>query len=377
MNDLTQTDAAQPVAANADDVRYMTMALALGRRGLGNTAPNPAVGAVIVKDGVVIARGWTQPGGRPHAETEALSRAKRSAKGATLYVTLEPCSHQGQTPPCVDAIIKAGIARVVAAIEDPNPEVAGQGFARLRESGIAVDVGVGAEEALRDHAGHIRRMREGRPHVMLKLAVSTDGKAGLAGRKRAFISAEDAQPRVFGLRAQSDAIMVGVGTLLADNPNLTCRLPGMFGRSPVRVILDARLRTPLSLSVVATVRETPTWIFCSTKASPVAEDILVQKGVKVFRVDELNGKLDLEAVLKTLAAEGITRLMVEGGPMLAASLVGSGLVDEAVVVRGAKPLGDNAIDALDGMNFDALTGPMRLAAREAVGVDTFETYERA
>ena len=158
----------------------MQLALALGRRGLGRTWPNPAVGAVVVKDGVIVGRGWTQPGGRPHAETEALKRAGKAAQGATLYVTLEPCSHQGKTPPCVDAIIRAGIARVVSALEDPNPEVAGQGYAKLRERGIAVETGLGAEEAAHQHAGHIRRMREGRPQVLLKLAASADGKAGLA-----------------------------------------------------------------------------------------------------------------------------------------------------------------------------------------------------
>ena len=194
------SDQAAPViatpdgAANAaDDARFMALAFALGRRGLGNTWPNPAVGAVIVKDGVIVGRGWTQPGGRPHAEVEALRRAKKAAQGATLYVTLEPCSHQGKSPPCADAIIKAGIARVVSALEDPNPEVAGQGHARLREKGIAVDVGLGADEARRVHAGHIMRMTDGRPHVTLKLAVSADGKAGLAGRKPAAITGEAAR----------------------------------------------------------------------------------------------------------------------------------------------------------------------------------------
>ena len=191
------SDAAAPAkTAPVDpalDQRFMQLALALGRRGLGRTWPNPAVGAVVVKDGVIVGRGWTQPGGRPHAETEALKRAGKDAKGATLYVTLEPCSHQGKTPPCVDAIIRAGIARVVSALEDPNPEVAGQGYAKLRERGIAVETGLGAEEAARQHAGHIRRMREGRPQVLLKLAVSADGKAGLPGRKPAGITGEAAR----------------------------------------------------------------------------------------------------------------------------------------------------------------------------------------
>src|SRR5579864_2671787 len=213
--------------SKAADLRFMQLALALGRRGQGRTWPNPAVGAVIVKDGVIVGRGWTQAGGRPHAEVEALRRAGEAARGATLYVTLEPCSHHGKTPPCADAVIAAGIARVVSALEDPNPEVAGQGHARLRAAGIAVEVGVGAEAARRDHAGHIRRMRQGRPQVMLKLAISADGKAGAAGRRPLAITGERVRDRVHLLRAQSDAIMIGIGTALADDPLLTCRLPGM------------------------------------------------------------------------------------------------------------------------------------------------------
>jgi diaminohydroxyphosphoribosylaminopyrimidine deaminase/5-amino-6-(5-phosphoribosylamino)uracil reductase len=363
-------------AANPHDERFMQLALSLGRRGLGNTWPNPAVGAVVVKNGVILGRGWTQHGGRPHAETEALRQAKRAANGATLYVTLEPCSHQGKTPPCADAVIKSGIKRVVAALEDPNPLVAGQGHERLRASGIQVDVGLGADEARRAHAGHIARVQHGRPHVMLKLAVSADGKAGLAGRKPAMITGEPARERVFRMRAMSDAILVGIGTVLSDNPQLTCRLPGMFERSPVRVVLDARLRVPLSLSVVSTVRETPTWVFASTKASPVAEDILQQRGCKVFRVNEQNGKLDLDEVLKVLSGEGITRLMVEGGPRVAASFVGADLVDEAVLLRGEKTIGETGIDPLEGMALDALTGTLRARGSEQLGPDTLETFER-
>src|ERR1700691_1530903 len=223
----------------------MALALTLGRRGLGRTWPHPAVGAVIVKNGMIVGRGWTQPGGRPHAEVEALRRAGAAARGATMYVTLEPCSHHGKTPPCADAIIAAGIARVVSALEDPNPEVAGAGHARLRAAGIAVEVGLGAAEARRAHAGHIRRMRDGRPHVLLKLAVSADGKAGAAGRRPLAITGEPARERVHLMRAQSDAIMIGIGTALADDPLLTCRLPRMEKDSPVRVVLDGELRLPV------------------------------------------------------------------------------------------------------------------------------------
>jgi diaminohydroxyphosphoribosylaminopyrimidine deaminase/5-amino-6-(5-phosphoribosylamino)uracil reductase len=354
----------------------MALALALGRRGLGNTWPNPAVGAVIVKNGVIVGRGWTQPGGRPHAEVEALKHAKRAAHGATLYATLEPCSHTGKSPPCADAIIKAGIKRVVSAIEDPNPEVAGQGHERLRGKGITVEIGLSADEARRAHAGHITRIQKSRPHVTLKLALSSDNKVGLAGRKPVQLTSEPARDRVFQMRAQSDAILIGIGTVLSDNPALTCRLPGMMERSPVRVVLDAKLRIPLSLSVMATARDTPTWIFTSQKASPIAEDILLQKGAKVFRVDEQNGRLDVDAVLKVLAEQGITRLMVEGGPTVAASLVAADLVDEAVLLRADKTVGETGIDPLEGMPLSKLTQGMTSRGVEKIGVDTLETYER-
>jgi len=375
------SDAAAPAttapATPALDLRFMQLALSLGRRGLGRTAPNPAVGAVVVKDGVILGRGWTQPGGRPHAETEALKRAGKEAKGATLYVTLEPCSHQGKTPPCVDAIIRAGIARVVSALEDPNPEVAGQGYAKLRERGIAVDAGLEAAAAARQHAGHIRRMRDGRPQVLLKLAASADGKAGLLGRKPAGITGEVARARVHQMRAESDAILVGIGTVLSDDPHLTCRLPGMMEWSPVRVILDARLRIPLATSIVGTARETPTWVFTTPNASPVAEDILKAKGVEVFRVDGKDGRLDLKAVLKALAGRGITRLMVEGGPTVAAAFIKADLVDEAALFRSPNPLGEG-IDVLEDLPLTALTKSPKLkpVASEVVGGDTLETFER-
>ena len=370
-------DGARRNDGQTDDERFMQLALTLGRRGLGHTWPNPAVGAVIVKDGLILARGWTQSGGRPHAEVEALRRAKRAAQGATMYVTLEPCSHQGKTPPCADAIVKAGIARVVSALEDPNPEVAGQGHARLRAKGVAVDVGLGAEEARRAHAGHIAKVTLGRPHVLLKMAISADGKVGLAGRKPVALSGEAARARVFQMRAQADAILVGIGTVLSDNPQLTCRLPGLFERSPVRVVLDARLRTPLATSVIATVREAPTWVFAARNASPVAEEILQDKGSKVFRVDDQDGKLDLQGVLKTLAEEGITRLMIEGGPTVAASFVAADLVDEAALIYSEKLVGEGGIAPLEGMALDALSGHLLVTGSERLGSDTLEHYERA
>jgi diaminohydroxyphosphoribosylaminopyrimidine deaminase/5-amino-6-(5-phosphoribosylamino)uracil reductase len=373
----TAADAAR--AASEHDWRFMQLALALGRRGLGRTWPNPAVGAVLVKDGVVVGRGWTQPGGRPHAETEALKRAGKEAKGATLYVTLEPCSHHGKTPPCADAIIRAGVARVVSALEDVNPDVAGQGYAKLRERGIVVDAGLGADEATRAHAGHSRRMREGRPQVLLKLAASSDGKAGLPGRKPVAITGEAARQRVHQMRAEADAILVGIGTVLSDDPHLTCRLPGMFDRSPVRVILDAKLRIPLSTAIVGTARDVPVWVFGAQGASPMAEDILKAKGVEVFRVEAKDGRLDLPQVVKALAERGITRLMVEGGPTVAAAFLAADLVDDAALFRSPNEIGLTGINVLEGLPLTALTHSKKLTrvASETVGGDSLSLYERA
>jgi diaminohydroxyphosphoribosylaminopyrimidine deaminase/5-amino-6-(5-phosphoribosylamino)uracil reductase len=360
----------------AQDKRFMALALSLGRRGLGRTWPNPAVGAVIVKDGVIAGRGWTQPGGRPHAEIEALARAGEAARGATMYVTLEPCSHHGKSPPCADAVIAAGIARVVSAMEDPNPEVAGGGHARLLAAGIAVEVGIGADEARRAHAGHVRRMRDGRPHVMLKLAVSADGKAGAAGRKPIAITGDAVRDRVYLLRAQSDAIMIGIGTALADDPVLTCRLPGMEKRSPVRIVLDSALRLSLDSRLAETARETPVWVVAGPKGTPAAEEALSLRGVEVLRVGESVGPLDLAAVLALLADHGVTRLMVEGGPTLAEGLIAADLVDEAILFHSAKAVGTSGIDALPGAAKTTLTQRLRHVKSEPVGPDRQDFYER-
>jgi diaminohydroxyphosphoribosylaminopyrimidine deaminase/5-amino-6-(5-phosphoribosylamino)uracil reductase len=365
-----------------EDARFMALALALGARGLGRTWPNPAVGAVIVRnDGagpVIVGRGWTQPGGRPHAETEALERAGEAARGATLYVTLEPCSHHGKTPPCADAIVAAGVARVVSAMVDPNPEVSGAGHWRMAEAGVVVEVGVGAEEAARAHAGHIRRVRDGRPHVLLKVAVSADGKAGLAGRQPAAITGEAARARVHGLRAISDAVLTGIGTVLADDPLLTCRLPGMAERSPVRIVLDSFLRLPLQSRVAATARETPLWVVTGEAAPNERAEALQQRGAEVLRVSSSYGLLNLPAVLQQLAERGITRLMVEAGPILAAAFLAADLVDEAVLLRAPASIGADGIDALEGRPLEALTRSDRLVltGSETVGADTMERYQR-
>jgi diaminohydroxyphosphoribosylaminopyrimidine deaminase / 5-amino-6-(5-phosphoribosylamino)uracil reductase len=368
--------------SKAADQRFMQLALTLGRRGQGRTWPNPAVGAVVVKDGIIVGRGWTQPGGRPHAEPVALAQAGEAARGATLYVTLEPCSHVGKSPPCADAIIAAGIARVVSAIEDPNPEVAGQGHARLRAAGISVDIGFGAIEAAHDHAGHFRRIRDKRPQVILKLAVSSDDKIGAAGRKPIAISGEAAKARVHLLRAQCDAILVGIGTVRADDPLLTCRLPGMESRSPVRVVLDRALRISGTSRLVHSARTTPLWVMTSNLSEAPAAMKLGAAGAQVIRVPTTSTPppgLDLVGVLHVLAEKGITRLLVEGGARVASSFVAAGLVDEVWLLRGPDPIGVEGVAALDALPLSAITGSpaFKRRASETLQNDTLTIYERA
>ena len=365
----------------AADQRFMQLALTLGRRGLGRTWPNPAVGAVVVKDGVIVGRGWTRPGGRPHAEPVALAQAGDAARGATLYVTLEPCSHFGKSPPCTDAVITAGIKRVVSAIEDPNPEVAGQGHARLRAAGIAVDIGIGAAEAAHDHAGHFRRIRDKRPHVILKLAVSTDDKIAAAGRKPVAISGDAAKARMHLLRAQCDAVLVGIGTVLADDPLLTCRLPGMEAWSPVRVVLDSALRIPPTSRLVQSARATPLWVMTTSLGEAAAATMLGAAGAQVIRLAATSTPRrapNLSAVLRALAERGITRLLVEGGARVASSFVAAGMVDEFWLLRGESSIGADGVAALDRLPLASITRSPGFHVRgsENLDKDTLTIYER-
>jgi diaminohydroxyphosphoribosylaminopyrimidine deaminase/5-amino-6-(5-phosphoribosylamino)uracil reductase len=369
---------------SADDERLMAAAIALGDAARGTTWPNPAVGALVVRfeDGwpVIVGRGWTSPGGRPHAEPQALAMAGEAARGATLYVSLEPCAHFGKTPPCAEAIVKAGIARVVCAVGDPDPRTAGAGFAKLEAAGITVVRDVLRAEGLRSHAGHIRRIKDGRPHVMLKLAISADGKAGLPGPRPAVITGEEARARVHMLRAMNDAIMVGIGTALADDPELTCRLPGLAHRSPVRVVLDRELKLPLSSRLVRDARAVPLWVIAGEGADADRAHALTESGAEVLHVMcGADGRLDLASALRLLAARGITRLMVEGGPTLTAALVGADLVDEAAVFQSKVRLGADALPALAGLPLDALTAAPALHVCEqvAVGADTLTVSRRS
>lgn len=358
----------------------MRLAIALGERNLGLTWPNPSVGSVIVDESgdapVIIAQGATQPGGRPHAERVALAAAGERAKGATLYVSLEPCSHHGKTPPCADAVVEAGIARVVSAIEDPDLRVAGLGHARLRAAGIEVVPGCLESPARHAHRGHITRVTKGRPAVTVKLARTTEGVAGSRQGARLLITGEIANAKVHLMRAHADAIMVGVGTVLADDPLLNVRLPGLENRSPLRVVIDSQLRTPPASRVVTGAREIPTWIITTAAASIEAERALVAAGVEVLRVsaDEA-GRVSLSEALTLLGTRGITRLFCEGGPGLADALAQADLIDELILITGRSARGQGDVPAL-GLALQDRMDALALSADEQVGPDLFMFWEK-
>lgn len=363
-----------------NDLAHMRIALGLARRGLGNVWPNPAVGCVIVKDGRIVGRAWTQPGGRPHAEELALQRAGDVAKGATAYVTLEPCSQPGRGAACADGLIAASVARVVAAIEDPFPRVAGSGFAKLRAAGIAVDVGLCADEAGEVNAGFLCRVRHGRPLVTLKLATSLDGRIATASGESRWITGPAARRRAHLLRATHDAVLVGTGTALADDPQLTCRLPGLETRSSVRVVIDRHLRLPATLRLFAEVRQTPTWVATLATSDPGRQAALAAAGVKIIATAPSHaGDIDLGALLRKLGDEGLTRLLVEGGGRLAASLLRANLVDRLVWMRAPLAIGGDGLPAVAGLDLTALAAAPRftIVLSETAGGDVIETYRRA
>jgi diaminohydroxyphosphoribosylaminopyrimidine deaminase/5-amino-6-(5-phosphoribosylamino)uracil reductase len=369
-----------PGADLARDERFMAAALAFGRRNLGICAPNPSVGALIVRDGILVGRGVTSKGGRPHAERNAIDEAGTVAAGATLYVTLEPCFHQGRAAPCAPAIVAAGITRVVSAIEDPDARVAGRGHGLLREAGIAVVVGPGAREARRDHRGHILRVTQGRPMVTLKLARTADGyAAGDEYDRRLTITGEAANLRVQVMRAMHDAIMVGVGTALGDDPLLTVRLPGAEVYKPLRVVLDAHLRLPPRSRLGATARDFPTLAIATDAAPSERADALEAVGVSIVRVaGDRDGRIDLPSALQALGRRGVTRVFSEGGPRVGSALIAAGLVDEAILFTAQKPLGRPGLMALDGAALSALEDRTRYAEAEIsrFGGDEMRRFER-
>lgn len=370
-----------PLTDNSDDLGYMRAALSLARRGLGRVAPNPAVGCIIVKQGQIVGRGWTQPGGRPHAETEALGQAGAAARGSTVYVTLEPCFHHGQTGPCAEALAKAEVARCVVAMNDPDERVRGRGVALLRDAGIAVDTGLLRPEAEKVNAGYLQHRLHGRPLVTLKLATTLDGRIATSAGESQWITGSDA--RAFGhrLRATHDAILVGGRTALHDNPHLDCRLPGLEMRSPVRVVMDGSLALPLTHHLVASAGDRPTLLF-TREGHPKARVAAYRSaGVEVLelRPEPPGGLLPPEFVLEALAARGVTRLLCEGGGRLAASLVRADLVDRLIWFRAARLLGDDGRAGLAALGIDNLASAprFRLDFLRCLGEDLLESYSKA
>lgn len=359
----------------------MTAALGLAARGVGRTWPNPAVGCVLVRPdrdgGRVVGRGWTAPGGRPHAETEALAQAGRLARNATAYVTLEPCAHHGQTPPCAQALIAAGVKRVVVAIEDPDPRVSGAGVAMLRQAGIEVSVGEGAARAKEITAGFLKRVRDGRPLVTLKTATTLDGRIATGTGHSKWITGEQARAYGHLLRAQHDGVMTGAGTVAADDPRLNCRLAGLEDRSPVRIIADGRLRTDPDASMIADARQIPTWILTLEDVDPDRRVALERRGAVILTVGAgSDGRPDLTESLSALGNKGMTRLMVECGGMLAAALFRARLVDRIAWFRSGHVFGgDGAAMARAFGVADIADAPIfeRMEIVE-LGNDLLETY---
>ncbi len=358
------------------DERWMALALALGRRNRGRVWPNPAVGCVIVSEGLLVGRGATAPGGRPHAETIALKQAGARAEGATAYVTLEPCAHHGQTPPCANALVKAGISRVVSATGDPDPRVAGKGHAILTRAGVALSENCRAQEAVQDHAGFLSRVLKGRPFVSLKLASSLDGRIATSGGESQWITGPSSRRFVHGLRAVHDAVMVGSGTALSDDPTLTVRDLGCDFQ-PVRVICDTQLRTPAESRLGTSIGHAPLWICHGPGARGDAKSRWRDLGATLLECDVAKGSgLDLGNVLTQLADHGLTRVLCEGGGILAASLLESDLVDQLYMMNAGLALGAKGKPSVAPLRQRALRDYPRfeLAGHRAMGADILSIW---
>jgi diaminohydroxyphosphoribosylaminopyrimidine deaminase/5-amino-6-(5-phosphoribosylamino)uracil reductase len=328
---------------------------------------------IVDRDGHVAGRGWTQDGGRPHAETEALRQAGTRARGATAYVSLEPCSHHGKTPPCAQALIDAGVARVVSAVEDPDPRVSGKGHSMLAAAGIAVRANAMTVRAKALNEGFFSRVVAGRPFVTLKLATTLDGKIALANGESRWITGERARADTHAERARHDAVLVGIGTALADDPELTCRLPCVRVGGPVRIVVDSQARLPVTSKLVASARSTPVWVVSARKNSA-----LEQAGVKVVHAPVGEGGVDLAAALKLLAGEGLTRVLVEGGATLASALLKARLVDRLLWYRAPSVMGEGT-SAVASLGLGSLKDLPRFSHEETIrlGEDVLETYRPA
>ena len=364
---------------SASDKGHMAQALQLARRGLGLTWPNPSVGSLVVApSGEIVGRGTTAPGGRPHAEAIALDRAGDKARGSTIYVTVEPCAHEGRGMACADVIVKAKPARVVVALRDPDPRISGRGIKRLMAAGIEVEEGLLAEEAAEIALGHVLRVTEDRPAVTLKLAIGADGLMPRGKGAPVWITGPDARAHAHLLRARNDAILVGRGTILADNPSLTCRLPGMSCRSPVRVVLDRRLRTPPQAHLFDDLM-VPVWLICAADEEHPSTDALQDRGAEIVYVPvDSHGMLGVHDALETLATRGITRLLVEGGPSVARAFLDADLVDEAVIYQGANPAGADGLMPFVNEGLDLLTaiGHFTQVQSRSFGPDRMTAWRR-
>ena len=376
MSDSLAAPALARAQTDPTDRRFMRLALGLARRGLGNVWPNPTVGCVLIRDDRVVGRGWTQPGGRPHAETMALRQAGILAQGATAYVSLEPCCHHGKTPPCADALVAAGVARAVVAALDPDPRVAGGGVERLLSNDIETDCGVLEAEALSLNAGFVSRILRGRPHLSLKLATTLDGRIATRSGASQWITGERARQWGHLMRAQNDAVMVGSGTASVDDPSLTCRLPGLVTRSPVRVIADADLRLSPKSKLAQSAGRVPIWLLTRDSRTSAGRT-LKALGVELIETAEgTGGHVDLADGLAGLAARGITRVLVEGGKGLATALLEARLVDEIFWFRAPGLIGDDGLPALGSFGIDAVESLHRFERRSVtvIGDDVLETY---
>lgn len=369
-----------PSRASDFDRHMMAVALAVARRGLGRTAPNPAVGAVVADEasGELIARGWTAPGGRPHAEPIALAKAGERARGKTLYVTLEPCSHYGATPPCVDAVIAAGLARVVVALEDPDPRVSGRGLERLRRAGIAVARGLFAEDAHWMVRGHILRVTERRPLVILKLALDAAGGVPRGGRGQpTWATGELARAHGHLLRAEADAILVGRQTVHDDDPDLTCRLPGLAGRSPLRLVLSTSGTGLETSHLAATANEHPVAVLVGDRHAAEARHRLAGFGVSVIACPMVGGAIWLPAAAEALVQAGITRLLVEGGPAAWRAFADAGLVDQVALFH-ARAKSDVPLDEQQARRALAAhlgSHDLRLVGQRGLGSDDMLVFQ--
>jgi diaminohydroxyphosphoribosylaminopyrimidine deaminase/5-amino-6-(5-phosphoribosylamino)uracil reductase len=361
------------------DEAHMRAALALARRGLGETAPNPSVGCVIVKNGRVLGRGHTQPGGRPHAETEALRRAGPAASGATAYVTLEPCSHTGKTPPCADALIAAGVKHVVIGATDPNPKVNGQGIARLRAAGIEVTENVLKAESEAVISGFAMVIRESRPLIRLKLASTLDGRIATKTKESQWLTGEASRRAAHAMRGRHDGILVGVGTVLSDDPELTCRIEN-FRKSPlIRIVVDSHLRTPLMSKLVRSAAATPLWLLHRNGADPARKTALQQAGAKLFELPENPAGVDLPQAMRLLARLGLTRILAEGGGTLAAGLLRESLVDRLAWFHAPGIIGGDGWPAAQAFGVTTLAKMPRFTpvAQERWGDDMLSTFTRS